>query len=37
MNAVEKSGRDTIVPVHATGKCCGVMFEFLNSSCALVC
>ena len=41
MNAVEKSGRDTIVPMHATGafgcRCCGVVFEFLNSSCALVC
>jgi len=39
MNAVEKSGRDTIVPMRATGAFgrCGVVFEFLNSSCALVC
>lgn len=30
MNAVDKSGRDTTVPVHATGAfgrvCCGVVF-----------
>ena len=39
MIAVEKSGRDTIVPMRATGAFgrCGVVFEFLNSSCALVC